>query len=325
MKKVLKVLAYLIGLVLLLLASTAAFIHFRGIPKYEVAMTEEIRRLKVPQDTLLVAEGKRLSTMLCQQCHFSNETKKLTGSQMKDVPKAFGIIYSRNITQHSSKGIGEWTDGELYYFLRTGIHPKNGGNYIPPYMPKFPRMADEQLHAIIAWLRSDDPLLAPDPHELPEIKPTFLVKFLSRVAFKPMPLPTKTLVRPDTAQKVALGEYVANSMVSCYPCHSADLKTVNDLEPTKSAGFYGGGNPMMDINGEQIVRTANITMDPETGIGKWSEADFVNAVKYGQKPGGGSLVYPMMPHTALSDTEVKAIWAYLHTVPKIKNKVERAK
>jgi muramoyltetrapeptide carboxypeptidase LdcA involved in peptidoglycan recycling len=49
-------------------------------------------------------------------------------------------------------------DGELEYLVRTGV--KANGQYVPPWMPKQPRMADEDLHSIVAFLRSDDPMVA---------------------------------------------------------------------------------------------------------------------------------------------------------------------
>ncbi len=75
----------------------------------------------------------------------------------------------------------------------------------------------------------------------------------------------------------------------------------------------------------QIVHTANLTMDKETGIGNWTQQQFYEATKFGKNPRGGPLYYPMFPHTTLSDTEVNAIWAYLQTVPTIKNQVPRYK
>jgi cytochrome c2 len=323
MKKALKILAYLLGLILLVIGGAATYIQVRGVPKYKVAIPAELQKLSVPKDSNLVAEGKRFSTLLCQNCHYSNETKKLTGIRMYDVPKAFGIIYSRNITQDPVKGIGEWTDGELYYFLRTGIHAKTG-QYIPPYMPKFPLLSEQDMYAIIAWLRSDDPMLAPDRYELPEIKPSFLIKALANTVMKPIALPEKAIFAPDTLDKVALGRYIANNLIGCYGCHSADLTKINALEPEKTPGFYGGGTAMLDEKGEKEIFTANITMDKETGIGNWTEEQFIAAVRFCQKPGGGSLRYPMLPHTALSDQEVKAMWAYLQTIPKINNKVNRS-
>ena len=80
---------------------------------------------------------------------------------------------------------------------------------------------------------------------------------------------------------------------------------------------------MPDMNG-RIVKTANITPDPETGIGKWSEDEFVRLLRFGVRPDRSVIVYPMVPYPELSDEEARAIHAYLRTVPPIKNAVPRA-
>lgn len=81
---------------------------------------------------------------------------------------------------------------------------------------------------------------------------------------------------------------------------------------------------MLDLDGKTEVVTANITMDPTTGIGNRTEQEFVEAVRF-KKPGGGQLHYPMTPHAGPSDTEVRAIYAYLKTVPQIHHEVTRFK
>ena len=322
MKKVMKIFGYLLGGVVLLAGAFAAYVEFKGVPKYPVDIPGQVKNLKAPVDSAHIAEGKRIASMLCRECHYSPDTRKMTGTFRSDVPKEFGDIYSLNITQDKTHGIGDWTDGELYYFLRTGIRPQTG-QYVPPFMPKFPRLSDDDLHSVIAWLRSPDPELAPDAREYPPNQYNFLVKFLANVAFGPLPMPEKTIVEPDTTDKVALGKYVANGVIGCFVCHSGDLKTLNELEPEKTPGFYGGGTEMLDLDGKTHIAAANLTMDAETGIGRLTEQQFVEAVKYGKKPGGGALHYPMTPHAALTDTEVKAIYAYLKTVPVIKNQVHR--
>ena len=324
MKRFFRILLLVVGFIVLAVGAFALYIQIKGVPKYPVAMTEAIKNLKVPVDSAHIAEGKRISSMLCRECHYSSETKKLTGSFRADIPKEFGDTYSLNITQDKTHGIGNWTDGELYYFLRTGIRPQTG-QYVPPFMPKFPRMSEEDLHSVIAWLRSPDPELAADEREFPPVKSNFLIKLLCNMAFKPLPLPAQPIMEPDTTNKVALGKYVADGMIGCFACHSADLKTLNDLEPEKTPGFYGGGTVMLDLDGVTGVPTANITMDKATGIGNWTEQQFVDAVRYAKKPQGGLLHYPMLPHAGLSETEIKAVYAYLQTVPVIQNPVDRFK
>ena len=60
-------------------------------------------------------------------------------------------------------------------------------------------------------------------------------------------------------------------------------------------------------------------MDPETGVGNWTEEDFIKSVKMGIRPDQISNRYPMMAFSLLTDDEVSAIWAYLQTVPVIHN------
>lgn len=308
MKKLLKIVGVTIGLLLLTLVSILAYINFKSPSVYEVP-TKEILVEVSPER---VANGQKIASMLCIQCH-SNDNNQLTGKLMKDVPKEFGDICSKNITQHPEQGIGKWTDGQLYVMLRTGIKP-NGQTGL--FMPKFPLMADEDIKDIIAWLRSDASCLKPVEEEAPASQPSLLGKFLRDFVFKPTPMPTQEISRPDSSNLVAVGEYVVNRKIACYACHSKDFKTINELEPTKSEGYCGGGNPMLNLQGEVVV-SSNITFD-KNGIGGYTEEEFIQAVKYGKKKNGEQVRYPMIPHTQLSDNEVKGVFAYLKTIPQLK-------
>ena len=97
---------------------------------------------------------------------------------------------------------------------------------------------------------------------------------------------------------------------------------MNVLEPEKTPGYLGGGNTLTDAE-KKPIPSANLTPDDETGIGRWSEADFVRAVTKGVRPDGRVLHYPMLPKTELEEDEVTAIYAYLRTVPKLRNAVKR--
>lgn len=319
MKRFFKILGITLGIIAVLIGLFAAYIAIKGVPTYKAEIPPAMAALQAPRDSIHVARGAKIASLLCNGCH-SGEDGKLTGRDMKDLPAELKPGHSLNITQDSVHGIGAWTDGELVYFLRTGI--RKDGSWAPPFMPKFPIMADDDLLSVVAWLRSDDPALQPDPRELPPNRWNFLVKFLANVAVFPPPLPQQPLAVPDTTDKVAFGRYVANGLCGCYGCHSADFTKQDDQHPEKSLGFYGGGNPMLNYENE-LVPSANITMDPETGIGKWSYEQFHDAVKYGKNPKGGPLHYPMLPHTTLTDTEISGIWAYLQTVPPLKNAVAR--
>jgi mono/diheme cytochrome c family protein len=316
MKKVLKIIGYMLGAVVLIAGIGAAYIHFSGIPSYEVKLPDYPA---VKADSTMIAEGKRLATMVCNQCHQASNGK-LEGKYMADLPTMFGKVWAPNITGHAEYGSGRYSNAELAYLLRTGV--KRDGKFAPPWMPKFPHLSDQDLQNVIAYLRSDEPELAPSEVVQPAPQPSFFAKFLCRVAFKPLPYPEKAIEAPPISDKVAYGKYLVTAKVDCYGCHSQSFETTNIMEPEKTPGYLGGGNPMPDLEGN-IVVTRNLTHDKETGLGNWTEEQFVLALKTGIRPSGPALRYPMTPYTGLTDEEAKAIWAYLQTVPAIHNKVDR--
>ena len=317
MKKLFKGLIYLLLGVVLLIIGFVSFLEIRGIPKYDAPTA--IPDIKVEITPEKVATGNKIANVQCKFCHRGADGK-MTGRFISDLPPDFGKINSANITQSKEHGIGNWTDGDLLYFLRTGL--RKNGQYAPIYMPKYTHMSDEDLKCIIAWLRSDEPEV--QASETPTVKssPSFLVKFLCLVAFKPIPYPAAPIKSPDTADAKEYGKYLVLGRYECWSCHSADFKTLNFIDPEKTVGFCQGGNTMYNLNGKKIF-TANITPDEKTGIGSWTEDDFRKVMHESKNKSGKALRYPMLPYSALTDQEVIAIWQYLRSIPKICNEVDR--
>src|SRR5262249_30523832 len=273
MKKMLKGLLYAVAALVAVAAAGALYVHLAGIPSYPVQRVE----FKVDVTPERVARGRRMATALCASCHQGPATGGLTGRLLEDSPPQFGTIYSSNITQDREYGIGAWTDGEIAYLIRTGI--ARDGRYTPPWMLKLPLLADEDLRDVIAFLRSDDPLVQPRRVQARKPVPSLFTKFLTRVAFKPLPYPTAEIVAPPASDKVAYGRYLMVGKLDCYGCHSRDFATVDTLVPENSKGYLGGGNAMRNRDG-QTVYTSNLTPDP-TGIGGWTEQDFHRTLKLG--------------------------------------------
>jgi mono/diheme cytochrome c family protein/cytochrome c551/c552 len=315
MKKALKVLGIILGLMLLFIIGMALYINIKGIPHYEI---EPIQYSSTSSPEIL-ERGHKIVSALCANCHRNEKTGTLAGRHMTDAPAEWGFAYAQNITQDTEYGIGEWTDAEIKYLIRTGVG--RDGRYYPPYMAKLPLMADEDINAIIAFLRSDHPMVRPDPTPDQPCEPSFLAKALSNFVLSPLPLPDKTIPMPDTNNSVELGKYYAINF-ECFGCHSPDFKTMNPLDPESTPGYFSGGNPMLDLDGN-IINTANLTPHKESGIGSWSKAKFIKAVKFGIKEGDPALRIPMMPYAMLTDKEVGAIYDYLVTIPPIDNTVER--
>lgn len=311
MKKLLKILGIAVAVIVLVAIAFALYINFSKIPYYE----NEAPDLVVDIDSARINEGARIASMMCIQCHGSTDGK-LGGGYMADAGQ-FGEVYAPNITHHPEFGIPDYTDGELVYLLRTGI--KKDGQYAPPWMPKYPHMSDEDIYSLVAFLRSNHPFVESSENNPPEIKPNFFAKFLLTIgAFKPLPFPEDKVTMPDPSDQLAYGRYLATAKFECFGCHSAAFKTVNVMEPELSEGYFGGGNKLYDKE-LHLILSSNLTMDKETGLGTWDEAGFIHTVKYGLRPDGTPLRYPMVPYPALTDEEVKAIWAYLQSIPVIHN------
>ncbi|MBG1232787.1 cytochrome c [Aestuariivirga litoralis] len=102
----------------------------------------------------------------------------------------------------------------------------------------------------------------------------------------------------------------------CMSCHApgADLKDV-------AADVPAGGKPLVTPIG--TLYPPNLTPDPETGLGKWSDADFVNAVQRGLSPSNAHLI-PAFPYTSYAHMKVEDVLdlkAYLASLPPVVNKV----
>ena len=72
-----------------------------------------------------------------------------------------------------------------------------------------------------------------------------------------------------------------------------------------------------------ISYTSNLTPDPETGLGALSEENFIKAMRTGHHFGGGRAILPPMPWIwvgKMTDDDLKAIFAYLKSIPPIRNR-----
>jgi len=144
---------------------------------------------------------------------------------------------------------------------------------------------------------------------------------------------------------VALGKYLVETS-GCHDCHTPWHMGANGPEPDMSRALSGhpqeivisapGKMPEPFIGGMTATNTAwtgpwgvsftpNLTPDPETGIWReMSEDQFIQALRTGRHLGQGRPILPPMPwlpYGQKTDDDLKAIYAYLQTIPPIKNKV----
>ncbi len=89
------------------------------------------------------------------------------------------------------------------------------------------------------------------------------------------------------------------------------------------ARFLGGSEVGFEIPGLGVFHGPNLTPDQETGLGKWSMEEIETAITKGQRPDGRMLA-PIMPWHAfasLTREDVRAMAAFLKSLPPVKNKV----
>lgn len=114
---------------------------------------------------------------------------------------------------------------------------------------------------------------------------------------------------------IARGKYLVYGPAHCAHCHSPmeDLKRVDDGELVPLSGGFNFNLPI------GMVHAPNITTDPETGIGNYTDAELARALRYGVKKNGQAL-FDFMPFYDLSDADLTAIVSYLRTQDPVYNK-----
>ena len=229
---------------------------------------------------------------------------------------AFGTVYSSNITPDKQTGIGGWTDDQIITAIRLGRRP-NGERLLPVHpFPVFNGMAEEDLRAIVAFLRTTQPVTRQkEPKKLvPLFESVFLPAWLAAFAPRETPPPKA----PTTG--VARGEYLVKAVGHCGECHTPRTMTM----ATDNSRFLAG-NP----KGPEDQAMPNITPDRETGIGGWSVEEIADYLGSGNKPDGdvaGGLMGEVIEGTLsgykdLTNADRLAIAQYLKTIPPIRNKI----
>ena len=255
----------------------------------------------------------------CVDCHTPFETspgssenmlhKKATG-QIFPIPNFPGTLVAPNITSDPETGVGKWTDDELARAIREGVDRE--GHTLFPMMPysHYRGMSDEDIASVVVYLRSLPAIRNP----LPATVVNFPVKYLVRNA----PEPVTGEVHPDMSTELSRGRYLV-LMAACSDCHTPIKRgrPAHDLE-------FAGGRVFDEPTGK--VASANITPDPATGIGNYTEETFVKALRTGYV--GTRQLNPLMPwqfYNGLTDEDLKAMYAYLKTVKPIVHRVDNGK
>ena len=240
----------------------------------------------------------------CDGCH-SERVRAVRGKGAALLPEQGvpGTIVASNITPDPDTGLGRWTDGEKIRAIRDGIG-RNGRTLFPvmPYI-NYRRMSDEDVESLVAFMNT----LAPVRNTLPPSRVNPIVKAYVRS----WPQPAGSVPAPGRSDPVRYGEYLA-TMASCVNCHSPMVRG----RPVRAKLFAGG---RFFGSGSDRVCSPNITPDVETGIGAWSEQDFVNRFLYKRSVSGRAGPMPWLGLSQLVPEDLRAIYAYLRSRPAVRS------
>jgi len=260
---------------------------------------------------------------LCIDCHSTRDWSRFSGpplsgtlgkgGELFDQKFGFpGVYYSKNITP---AGISRYSDGELFRVITTGVSKE--GKALFPVMPYhyYGRMDQEDIYSIISYIRT----LTPINNKVPESVSDFPMNLIINT----IPSKAELTVKPPETDVVNYGKYLVNA-AACLECH-----TKFEKGKLVAGTEFGGGREFPFPDGS-IVRTGNITPDEETGIGRWSENEFLDifhtrsdsaTLAKKLEPEAFNTMMPWTMYGKMRNEDLKAIYAYLQTVKPIRNAV----
>ena len=118
-----------------------------------------------------------------------------------------------------------------------------------------------------------------------------------------------------TPQRVERGKYLVNHVTICFDCHAERIPAYGyPVKPGREGAHGFVWNK--DIGFPGVLAAANITPDPDTGLGKWSDGEILRAIREGVDRNGDALfaIMPYGHYSALSDEDAKSIVVYLRTL-----------
>jgi mono/diheme cytochrome c family protein len=282
----------------------------------------------LPTSPEAIARGQYLAehVAVCVDCHSERDWSRFAGPIVpgthgkggekftRETDGVPGTIYVPNITPAA---LGAWTDGELLHAITTGVS-RDGRAMFPimPY-PNYGRAAEDDVTSILAYVRTLRPIANHVPSRSLEVPMNLIVRTI--------PQPASFAPRPAPADREKYGEYLTR-LASCGECHTP----IDDRgQPRPGLGFAGGTEFRSPATGYRM-RTANITPDAGTGIGQWTEEQFVNKFKGFEAPDDRVLtdeeqrrntVMPWKQYAGMTREDLGAIYTYLRTLKPVTNRV----
>jgi hypothetical protein len=325
MKRILKLLGALVGVMILLLGAVLAWLVLRS-PASRPAETE-----KFAATPTRLARGEYLAKHVCDCFGCHSDHNNFLGMPVKPgtegqggfvFDKTFGVpgvVCAQNITPDYETGLGSWTDGEVLRAIREGV--SRDGHALFPMMPygALRDMGDEDARAIVVYMRTLEPIR----HAVTPTRLDFPVNLMIKSGPKPVVGPV--VIPDDVKDHLAYSRYIV-TIAGCQDCH-----TPHDDHGQPIAGReFSGGWAMNGPWGCNV--SANITPHPNTFVGQATRGLFIARFKgfatmadpAEQRPAqpGMNTIMPWIAFSGMTEQDLGAIYDYLHTeVKPIANEV----
>ena len=238
----------------------------------------------------------------CVACHTSDAKKPFAGGYKINTP--FGTILSSNITQDKATGIGGWDKSQFDAAVR---HGKGSQGYLYPAMPypAYAKLTDSDLDDLWAYMQTIPAVKQQVvENQLPfPYNQRWLLGGWNLLFFKGKPYPN------DAAHstKLSRGEYLVEGPGHCAACHTA--KNI----------FGGDVSEAMQGVTLQGWHAPDLTPNPYTGLGKWSEKDIVDYLRSGSNRmtvASGPMSEAIENSTQyLTQDDLEAMATYLKSLP----------
>ena len=150
---------------------------------------------------------------------------------------------------------------------------------------------------------------------------------IAYVAMKgPEMRPAADVKVPMTAERIERGRYLFENVAHCTGCHSP-RDWGKFAAPVVAATVGAGVEFPAELGLPGRIVATNLTPDPETGLGRWTDGEKIRAIREGVSRDGRAL-FPFMPYPALSklsDEDVEAIVAYMNSLKPVRNALPQTK
>lgn len=310
-------------LLFLIVAGIAGFSYL----KFALPSVGSAPALKITITPTRIEHGKYLANhvMLCVDCHSTRNrdfyaSPLISGTEGKggkkfDQNMGFpGTYVAQNITPTH---LGSWTDGDIFRALTTGVNKQ--GKALFPVMPylSYGQLDREDIYDVIAYIRTLKPIIT----EVTTSKSDFPMSLIINT----IPAKASFTTKPSKTDLVAYGRYMITA-AACSDCHTPQEKG------KKIEGMDFAGGMQFLIGNNRIVQSPNITPDKATGIGSWTEKQFVERFKsydlslHPARRVTQNDMQTEMPWTmfaGMDTTDLKAIYQYLRTVKAINHPIEK--